>query len=98
MLVSEIYKQIHDNRPTNCSVTVLTDLLPKTSHIFATQPAINHQTTRKLTTALDISLLFITFPSSSLSFSPIKQSFQLASKLCAELGWGPSKPPVCRQV
>lgn len=33
-----------------------------------------------------------------LSFSPIKQSFQLASKRCAALGWGPSKPPVCRQV
>lgn len=25
-------------------------------------------------------------------------SFRLASKLCAALGWGPSKPPVCRQV
>lgn len=33
-----------------------------------------------------------------LSFSPIKQSFQLASKRCAALSWGPSKPPVCRQV
>lgn len=100
--VSEIKK--HICRATNCSVTVLNDCTSERDkhwlQLFIRPP-------QKLTTNasaedkqqhMDDPLLSITFLSCLLSFIPMKQSFQLASKLCAALGWGPSKPPVCRQV
>ncbi|KAA8591532.1 hypothetical protein FQN60_016906 [Etheostoma spectabile] len=84
-------------------------MVPRTSHIFTkvkkhSTQLLNYTTTNQQiensNSARCFSAVFfcITFPSSSLSFSPIKQSFQLASKLFADLSWGPSKPPVCRQV